>query len=74
MIIPETMFYRVDTSRIRVPAGEGHLRFTVTPGQAGSMAYSVSPVNGVALSEFTEITDFTGNAGGGSTDFDMLYI
>ena len=74
MIIPETMFYRVDTSRIRVPAGEGHLRFTVTPSQAGNMAYSVSPVNGVALAEFTEITDFTGNAGGGSTDFDMLSI
>lgn len=72
--ISETMYYKLDTNTIRVSENEGHLKFDVTEKSDGSKTYKVKPVNGVKIAEFTGITDFTGNNGEGTTDFDMMYI
>jgi hypothetical protein len=47
----------------------------ITKKTVGSnVSYFIESVNGVRLSTFTGITDFTANNGEGATDYEMLYI
>jgi hypothetical protein len=70
---PNTSYCDLILGKFDVPQEKAHIR--VIKNTAGAnVSYVIEPVNGVRLSTFTGITDFTANNGEGATDYEMLYI
>ena len=66
---PETTYIDLRAGKFGVSVAQAHVRIV----KSGSI-YTIQPVNGTRLAEFTGITDFTADGGEGATDYEMLYI
>ena len=70
---PDTAYCDLILGKFDVPQEKAHVRITKKTAGA-NVSYVIEPVNGVRLSAFTGITDFTANNGVGATDYEMLYV
>jgi hypothetical protein len=70
---PHTTLCDLSLGKFDVAEEQAHVR--ITKKTVGSdVRYYIEPVNGVELSKFTGITDFTANNGEGASDYEMMYI
>ena len=69
---PHTSYINLLSGKFDVPQSEAHVRVYKSSGS--DPKYTMEPINGTRLAQFTGITDFSANGGDGVTDYEMLYF